>query len=108
MRFTLNGTVHDIEPEQARARLAGHPPEPLQTHWVELDDQRWPPKQALEVILGVQRAGFTTHRASDILRGLGFATSRDRVPSRAGGALASMTKPAEEAMSIQSRATLHE
>ena len=107
MRFTLNGTVYDIDPGQARARLAGHPSEPLQTHWVELDGQRWPPKQALEVIVGAQRAGFTSHRASDILSGLGFATSRDRAPSMVGDAEASVTKPAAEAVSVRTRDKLH-
>lgn len=76
MKFTLNGEQHDVDPSDARARLAAHPPEPIQTHWVELDGRRWPPKQALEVVLGVQRAGFTTYRAAEILRRLGLATSR--------------------------------
>lgn len=40
MRITLNGIVHDIDPHAARVRLAGHPPEPLQTHWVEMDGRR--------------------------------------------------------------------
>lgn len=62
VRITLNGTVHEIEPEQARARLGGHPPEAIQTHWVEMDGRRWPPKQALEVVIGVQRREFTSSR----------------------------------------------
>lgn len=77
MRFRLNGAEYDIDPVDARSRLAGHPAEPIQTHWVEMDGRRWPPKQALEVISGVQRASFTSHRASEILSRLGFATSRD-------------------------------
>lgn len=92
MQFRLNGDDFDIDPADARSRLAGHPAEPIQTHWVELDGRQWPPKQALEVITGVQRAGFTSHRASDILSRLGFATSRDggrgasRTPSAPGPA----------------------
>jgi hypothetical protein len=48
--------------------------------------RRWPPKQALEVVSGVHRSGFSSHRASDILSRLGFATSRDR--GNSGGKLA--------------------
>ncbi len=77
MRIVLNGEAYEIDAHAARARLGGHPPEPIQTHWVEMDGQRWPPKQALEVILGVQRAAFTTYRASDILRRIGLVTSRE-------------------------------
>ena len=77
MRFTLNGTEHDVDLCTAKTRLVGHPPEPIQVHWVEVDGRRWPPKQALEVITGVQRAEYTTHRASDLLHRLGFATSGD-------------------------------
>lgn len=80
MKFTLNGTDYDLDPVDARARLAGHPPEPIQIHWVELDGQRWPPKQALQVVLGVPRVGYTTYRASDILQRLGLATSRSHSP----------------------------
>jgi hypothetical protein len=76
MRFTLNGNEYDVDPSDAKARLRGHPPEPIQVHWVEVEGRRWPPKQALEVISGVQRAEYTTHRASDLLYRLGFATSR--------------------------------
>ena len=105
MRITLNGAVHEIEPGQARARLAGHPAEPIQTHWVEMDDRRWPPKQALEVILGVQRADFTSHRASDILKSLGFRTSRDHVRPHPSARL-SAPKVTHAAQTCPSRETL--
>lgn len=78
MRFRLNGSEYDIDPADAKRRLVARAAEPIQTHWVGVDGRRWPPKQALEVISGVQRTGFTSRRASDILNGLGFATSRDR------------------------------
>lgn len=78
MQFRLNDVEHDIDPLDAQARLAGHPAEPIRIHWVEMDGRRWPPKQALEAIAGVQRAAFTTYRACDILGRLGFTTSRDR------------------------------
>ena len=83
MKCTVAGEVLDLDPASARARLVGHPPEPIQVHWVELDGQRWPPKQALEVISGLQRASYTAHGALSVLRRLDFATSEWRGSSRA-------------------------
>ena len=75
MRFTVSGHVLELDPASARTRLAGHPPEPIQVHWVELDGRRWPPKQALEIISGLQRSSYITHQALGVLRRLGFETS---------------------------------
>lgn len=75
MRFTVSGHVLDLDPVSARARLAGHPPEPIQVHWVALDGQRWPPKQALEIICGLQRSAYISLQALGVLRRLGFETS---------------------------------
>lgn len=101
MRFTINGSEYDVDPSEAKVRLRGHPPEPIQIHWVELDGRRWPPKQALEVITGVQRAEYTTHRASELLRRLGLATSRDGEPVQPKTAKATSptrTTPSREAL----------
>lgn len=104
MRFRINGVEHDLDPAAARSRLAGHPAEPIQTHWVELDGNRWPPKQALEVISGINRSGFTSHRAADVLGRLGFATSRDRmastgsVPATSAGTRAGRPAPSREVL----------
>lgn len=83
MRFVVSGHELEIDLEVARSRLGGHPPEPLHIHWVELDGRRWPPKQALEVISGLQRASYTAHQALSVLRRLGFETSEWRKPGRA-------------------------
>lgn len=105
MKFTLNGERYDVDPSDARARLAAHPPEPIQVHWVELDGRRWPPKQALEVVLGVQRAGFTTHRAAEILCRLGLSTSRAQTSTRSR---MSAPKTGSKPMLQFSRESLHE
>ena len=82
MRFTVSGHVLDLDPVSARARLAGHPPEPIQVHWVELDGQRWPPKQALEIVSGLQRSAYISHQALGVLRRLGFETSEWQAPAK--------------------------
>ncbi|MDT0212473.1 hypothetical protein Q9R29_01120 [Rothia sp. ARF10] len=78
MHFVVSGHHLEIEPDVARSRLSGHPAEDLHVHWVELEGRRWPPKQALEVISGLQRASYTAHQALSVLRRLGFETSEWR------------------------------
>ena len=83
MKFRVSGHDLELDPGAARARLAAHPPEPLQVHWVDHDGKRWPPKQALEIISGLRRASYTAHQALSVLRRLGFETSEWRGTTKA-------------------------
>ena len=38
-------------------------PEPITSHFVVIDSRRFPPKQVVSVITGLDRADFTTHQA---------------------------------------------
>jgi hypothetical protein len=51
-------------------------PEPIMSHYVVIDQRRYPPKQVLGVLTGIDRADFTSHQARRILTGLGFAAGR--------------------------------
>lgn len=51
-------------------------PEPLKDHFVVVGRKRYPPKQVLGEITGLDRAEFTSHHARRILAGLGFAAGR--------------------------------
>ncbi len=51
-------------------------PEPINRHYVVIDRRRYPPKQVVEVITGLDRADFTSHQARRILTGLGFPAGR--------------------------------
>jgi hypothetical protein len=51
-------------------------PEPLKDHFVVVGQRRYPPKQVLGEVTGLDRAEFTTHHARRILTGLGFAAGR--------------------------------
>jgi hypothetical protein len=62
-------------------------PEPLKDHFVVVCQRRYPPKQVLGQITGLDRADFTTHHARRILTGLGFAAGRrtaESAPRRTG------------------------
>lgn len=75
MRFTLNGDHFDLDRSVVEAKLAGHEPEAIRAHWVEINGQRWPPKQALELVIGVHRSEFTSHTPLRQFERLGFPTS---------------------------------
>ena len=51
-------------------------PEPITSHYVVIDKRRYPPKQAISLVTGLDRADFTTHQARRILTGLGFPAGR--------------------------------
>ena len=51
-------------------------PEPIASHYVVIDSRRYPPKQVVSIITGVDRADFTSHHARRILTGLGFPAGR--------------------------------
>ncbi|MFR9753522.1 hypothetical protein ACL02S_21145 [Nocardia sp. 004] len=50
-------------------------PEPLREHWVVVADKRYPPKQVYQLITGLPRSAYTSHRALAELRRLGLSTS---------------------------------
>jgi hypothetical protein len=51
-------------------------PEPVRDHFVVINRRRYPPKQVVSVITGLDRAEFTSHHARRILTGLGFPAGR--------------------------------
>jgi hypothetical protein len=55
-------------------------PEPIMSHFVVIDHRRYPPKQVVSVMTGIDRADFTSHQARRILTGLGFPAGRRQPP----------------------------
>lgn len=51
-------------------------PEPVLSHFVVIDGRRYPPKQVISQIAGLDRADFTTHHARRVLMRLGFPVGR--------------------------------
>ena len=68
-RFTLDG------PAIVEA-MADVLPEPIHEHYVVVGGRRYPPKQVIGVITGLDRADFTTHQARRVLLRLGFPAAR--------------------------------
>ncbi|HMD25560.1 MAG TPA: hypothetical protein VKH61_15795, partial [Streptosporangiaceae bacterium] len=48
----------------------------IHEHFVVINGRRWPPKQVLALVTGLDRADFTTHQARRALTRLGFPAAR--------------------------------
>jgi hypothetical protein len=75
-----------------QVKIAGHPfvlrnsdvvralrkidPEPITSHFVVVGARRFPPKQVVSEVTGLDRADFTTHQARRTLIRLGFPAGR--------------------------------
>lgn len=75
MDFLLNGRSHSLDAATVRRRASGTEPQPIRTHWVEIEGRRFPPKQAFRVATGLENEPFISHFAIRIFRRLGFSTS---------------------------------
>lgn len=85
-RFTLDA-------EQVERALADELPEPVRDHYVVVSGRRYPPKQALAAVTGLDRADFTTHQARRILTRLGFVAGRRSRDSDAAKAITDPARP---------------
>lgn len=59
-------------------------PEPISSHFVVVGSRRFPPKQVISAVTGLDRADFTTHQARRTLMRLGFAAGRHAARATAG------------------------
>src|ERR1035437_6824255 len=80
--MTVSGHRYELDRRGVQAALEGVLPEPIHEHFVVINGRRWPPKQVLALVTGLDRADFTTHQARRALTRLGFTAGR-AVASRA-------------------------
>jgi hypothetical protein len=59
-------------------------PEPIASHFVVIGGRRYPPKQVISAVTGLDRADFTTHQARRTLMRLGFTAGRRTARPPAG------------------------
>lgn len=74
--MTIMGRAFDLDPQGVERALEGELPEPIHEHFVVISGRRWPPKQVLALVTGLDRADFTTHQARRALTRLGFTAAR--------------------------------
>jgi hypothetical protein len=84
VRARVAGEDFELDSTSVERRLRGVEPEPVREHFVVVGGHRYPPKQVLGVVTGLDRADFTTHQARAVLRRLGFGVHRRGDASRPG------------------------
>src|ERR1700736_646471 len=78
--MTVSGHRYELDSRGVQAALEGVLPEPIHEHFVVVNGRRWPPKQVLALVTGVDRADFTTHQARRALTRLRFPAGRAASP----------------------------
>jgi hypothetical protein len=78
--MTVSGHQYRLDSPDVEAALQGQLPEPIHEHFVVINGRRWPPKQVLALVTGLDRADFTTHQARRTLTRLGFPAGRATSP----------------------------
>lgn len=97
MEFTLNRRLHSLTVAQVCAGVEGLAAPEIRTHWVEIDGQQWPPKDAFRASTGLYTEPFTSYFALRIFKRLGFPTSRFPAP---GHVPATITSPDTDAVGL--------
>ncbi len=78
MRATIRGVTIEISPGTVEEALAQVEAQGIRDHFVVVGGRRFPIKQALEAVTGIDRSDFTTHQARSLFRRLGFVLGRAR------------------------------
>jgi hypothetical protein len=77
----IAGQRFTLQSRDVRLALRHVEPEPIASHFVVVGKRRFPPKQAISAVTGLDRADFTTHQARRTLMRLGFPAGRRRAAS---------------------------
>jgi hypothetical protein len=73
---TIAGRGFDLTNRGVARALRGVEPEPIASHYVVIEGRRFPPKQIISHVTGLDRADFTSHQARRTLLRLGFPAGR--------------------------------
>lgn len=72
----IAGQLFMLRSGDVRRSLRHLDPEPIASHFVVVGKRRFPPKQVISAVTGLDRADFTTHQARRTLMRLGFSAGR--------------------------------
>lgn len=76
MTARVAGSDFHLTVDSVERAVVAVDPEPISEHYVVVAGRRYPPKQVLGAVTGLDRADFTTHQARAVLRRLGFGVYR--------------------------------
>lgn len=93
MRSVVGGRELDLTADGVIRTMRDVEPETIREHFVVIDGELFPPKQALAQVTGWDRQTFTTMEATRVLSRLGFVCQRagQRIDGRAAWVPESMT-----------------
>jgi hypothetical protein len=74
--FTIAGHAFELDHDRVERTADQVVPDPVREHYVVVRGRRYPPKQLLSLLTGLDKADFTTHQARRILKRLGFVAAR--------------------------------
>ncbi|MGI8936780.1 MAG: SCO5918 family protein [Iamia sp.] len=72
----------DLSHGEVERAMRASAPEPIQAHYVIVGGRRFPPKQVIAVVTGLDRSAFISTQARSILERLGFTVGRLGSPPR--------------------------
>jgi len=76
MTARVAGQQFELDAATLEQAVDGVDPEPIAEHFVVIGGRRYPPKQVIALVTGLDRADFTTHQARAVVRRLGFGVYR--------------------------------
>lgn len=76
VQATIAGKSFSFTSRDVERRVRDLLPEPLDDHYVVVAGKRFPPKQVIGLMTGLDRADFNSHQARRVLRKLGFVVGR--------------------------------
>lgn len=76
VQATIAGRQFILDKREVARRLRRELPEPLAGHFVVVGGRRFPPKQVITLVTGLDRADFNSHQARSVLSRLGFTVGR--------------------------------
>lgn len=79
----IAGQLFTLRSSDVKHALRHIDPEPIDRHFVVVGMHRFPPKQVISAVTGLDRADFTSHQARRTLMRLGFTAGRRGATPRA-------------------------
>ncbi len=83
IQATISRHRFDLDAEGVDRAVANVLPDPIADHFVVVGGRRYPPKQVIGIVTGLDRADFTTHQARRVLTRLGFTVGRRSTETQA-------------------------